>query len=348
MLETVQIITLLQGLFLIIILWINKKKYAGPTFALLILTIVSVIFFVVGNNQNGFFNEPRNWFFFDSSIFITFLLLFSKYYTSDSTKFRKRDFLYFLPNLAYFIVEGYENEFVIEGSFYIELSELIIEIIFLLYLVSIIFLSLKSIRQKWISIFIFPLFLIMGFSLVNQTLSWLGIDSIDFFNNPANVAYALIIIALLLYFITFKMIMDPAEMVHLLPAKKYKTSGLNDGMIEEYKQRMTVFMEVEKGYMESTLSLSSLSEKLNIPKQYISEILNMHLNTNFQDFVNGYRIEEFIDKLNKPEYANLTLVGIANEVGFNSKSNFYTAFKKAKGVTPTEYRKSLIIAKNKS
>ncbi|HPE82278.1 MAG: helix-turn-helix transcriptional regulator [Aequorivita sp.] len=181
----------------------------------------------------------------------------------------------------------------------------------------------------------------MGFSLVNQFFAWVGINNIDFFNNPKNVSYALIVIALLLYFITFKMIMAPAEMVHLSQQKKYKTSGLNNEMIIEYKKQLIDYMEIEKGYMENTLSLGTLSDKLNIPKQYISEILNMHLNTNFQDFVNGYRVEAFTKKMGQSEYENLTLEGIAYEVGFNSKSNFYTAFKKAKGLTPSEYRKSI-------
>jgi YesN/AraC family two-component response regulator len=93
--------------------------------------------------------------------------------------------------------------------------------------------------------------------------------------------------------------------------------------------------------MDSKLSLTSLAEKLEIPKQYISEILNIHMDTNFQDFVNGYRIDAFLERLNDPKYSNYSLLGIANDVGFSSKSNFYATFKKHKGITPTEYRKSL-------
>ena len=66
-------------------------------------------------------------------------------------------------------------------------------------------------------------------------------------------------------------------------------------------------MEEEKGFMDSSLSLTSLAQRLEIPKQYISEILNTHLNTNFQDFLNGYRIDAFIEKLNDTKYSNYSL-----------------------------------------
>jgi AraC-like DNA-binding protein len=57
--------------------------------------------------------------------------------------------------------------------------------------------------------------------------------------------------------------------------------------------------------------------------------------------VNGYRVAAFLERLNDANYSNLSLVGIATDVGFSSKSSFYATFKKHKGVTPTEYRKSL-------
>ena len=88
-------------------------------------------------------------------------------------------------------------------------------------------------------------------------------------------------------------------------------------------------------------SLTSLSQELEIPKQYISEILNVHLRTSFQDFVNGYRVNAFIACLGEEQYEHFTLMGIASEVGFNSKSSFYSIFKKHQGLTPSEYKKTM-------
>jgi AraC-like DNA-binding protein len=181
----------------------------------------------------------------------------------------------------------------------------------------------------------------MGFALINEILVWLGIANIPYFNDPANNTYTLIIIAFLFYFMAWKLVVAPSEIVLFSEMKKYKTSGLNENLIEDYSKKIIAFMEEENGFMDSKLSLSLLSEKLEIPKQYISEILNTLLNTNLQDFVNRYRVEAFIERLNDAKYANYSLLGIANHVGFSSKSSFYATFKKYKGMTPTEYRKLL-------
>lgn len=83
-----------------------------------------------------------------------------------------------------------------------------------------------------------------------------------------------------------------------------------------YKKKIISFMETDEGYIDTNLSLPLLSEKLDIPKQYISEILNVHLNTNFQNFLNRYRTEAFIEELNSLKSFNLTFVGMASAVGF--------------------------------
>jgi len=65
------------------------------------------------------------------------------------------------------------------------------------------------------------------------------------------------------------------------------------------------------------------------------------MDVSFQDFINKYRVEEFIYRLRNGENDHFTLLGIANQVGFNSKSSFNATFKKFKGLTPTDYRKKL-------
>lgn len=341
MLKILQVITLLQGLFLLVALMANRRKYQKPTFWLLIGSIISILFYVVGDDENGFFIENRDWFFFDSSLFITFFLLFVLYFVSQNKTFRAKHLLFFLPNLFYFIIEIYENFSPAEDVFFIEILELLVELSFLGYLLFSVHAILKAKRQKWMVYFIIPLAVIMGFALFNEILSWLGIGGISYFSDPANNTFTLIVIAFLFYFMVWKLVVAPSEIIPLFQIKKYKTSGLNENLIDEYTKKIVGYMEDENGFMDGGLSLTSLAQKLEIPKQYISEILNTHMNTNFQDFVNGYRINAFIEKLNDSKYSNYSLLGIANDVGFSSKSNFYATFKKHKGVTPTEYRKSI-------
>ncbi|MCA1967435.1 MAG: helix-turn-helix domain-containing protein [Flavobacterium sp.] len=101
-------------------------------------------------------------------------------------------------------------------------------------------------------------------------------------------------------------------------------------------------MKIDKLYLNGKLSIQDVSEKLNIPKHYISEVLNEHMKTNFQDFINEYRVEEFIKRLKNDQNNQFTLLGIAIDVGFNSKSSFNAIFKKFKGLTPTEFKKNLV------
>ncbi|WP_456264238.1 helix-turn-helix domain-containing protein [Flavobacterium psychrophilum] len=104
-------------------------------------------------------------------------------------------------------------------------------------------------------------------------------------------------------------------------------------------------MEMDKLYLNGKLSIQDVSNELNIPKQYISEVLNEHMKTNFQDFINEYRVEEFIKRLKNDPNNQFTLLGIATEVGFNAKSSFNSIFKKFKGLTPNQFKKNL--AENK-
>ena len=99
-------------------------------------------------------------------------------------------------------------------------------------------------------------------------------------------------------------------------------------------------MALEKIYLNENLSLREFALHLKADPNLISFILNNHLDNNFYDFVNRYRIEEVKTKLNDPAYKHLTLLGIALESGFNSKTTFNRVFKQITGITPTEFQKA--------
>ena len=108
MLKTLQIIALLQGLFVLSVLFVNRKDYKKTTFWLLFGSLLSVLFYILGDDENNLFVQQADWFLFDSSLFVTFLFLFFRYYKSGKEKFAKLDYLFFLPNIIYFIIEGLE------------------------------------------------------------------------------------------------------------------------------------------------------------------------------------------------------------------------------------------------
>jgi AraC-like DNA-binding protein len=105
-------------------------------------------------------------------------------------------------------------------------------------------------------------------------------------------------------------------------------------------QRIKNYMDEDEPFLDPSLTVKSLSEKISIPHRELSVLINQELGQHFFDFVNGYRIEKAKSILKDNTKTKLTVLEILYEVGFNSKSSFNTAFKKHTGQTPTAFRKS--------
>jgi putative ABC transport system permease protein len=94
-------------------------------------------------------------------------------------------------------------------------------------------------------------------------------------------------------------------------------------------------------YQDPDLSLSSLAEKLDQSPHELSRIINTALKKSFNDFINEYRVAEVARKMQDPAYDHLTLLGIAYESGFNSKTTFHRIFKQMTRKSPAEYKTGL-------
>lgn len=119
---------------------------------------------------------------------------------------------------------------------------------------------------------------------------------------------------------------------------RYARSGLRDDQADEYLNRLLRFMNDEKPYLSGDLSISDLSRKTGIPKHFITEVLNEKYGRNFFSFINEYRVREVLARLNDPRYQHYTILAIAFDAGFNSKSTFNSFFKAYTGKTPSAYR----------
>lgn len=118
---------------------------------------------------------------------------------------------------------------------------------------------------------------------------------------------------------------------------KYVTSNLDIKEALKLNNDLQTIMELNKPYLKSDLTLQALSQEINIKPHYLSQIINQYHQKNFSDFVNFYRVKE-AQKLIL-QNSNLKIEAIGYESGFNTKTTFYTAFKKVSGCTPSEYRK---------
>jgi len=100
-------------------------------------------------------------------------------------------------------------------------------------------------------------------------------------------------------------------------------------------------IEVGHLYRDPDLSVGTLAEQLNLPAHELSRIINIGLKRNFSDLINEYRIRDVVAKFRNPAYNHITLLGIAYESGFNSKTTFNRAFKEITGKSPVEYKSEL-------
>lgn len=124
-------------------------------------------------------------------------------------------------------------------------------------------------------------------------------------------------------------------------AEKYSRSGLKDEQAEEYLTILLDYMESEKPYLDGNLTIHDLSQKTGISRHYITQVLNEIYGKNFFTFINEYRTREVIERFSDSRYDHYTILAIAFDSGFNSKSTFNSFFKSQTGQTPSKYRENL-------
>lgn len=119
--------------------------------------------------------------------------------------------------------------------------------------------------------------------------------------------------------------------------KTTKKPLLDATLAQTYTQKLVAYFNESSPYLNANLSLRSLANELEIHPNQLSWVLNDSLGKNFNEFVNQYRIEHFKSLAHDKSYAHYTIMGLALESGFNSKTVFNTYFKKSTGLTPKQY-----------
>ncbi|WP_104734985.1 helix-turn-helix domain-containing protein [Hanstruepera ponticola] len=122
--------------------------------------------------------------------------------------------------------------------------------------------------------------------------------------------------------------------------KKYKQALLDTNEIEKYSKELEQIMVDYKLYLNPDLALKDLASYLELPANYVSQLLNLGFQKNFSEYVNSYRVKEFKERILLEENKGLTIMAVAYDSGFNSKTVFNTFFKKIEGMTPNAYLKS--------
>ena len=124
---------------------------------------------------------------------------------------------------------------------------------------------------------------------------------------------------------------------------KYAGSKLKDSEAKLYVEKLDKHIASSKPYLNPDLTLLQLASEINITSHLLSQIINDHYKLNFFDYINQYRVQEFKVAVADPKNKNYSLLGIAFECGFNSKSAFNRMFKKSTGLTPSQFKESHFI-----
>lgn len=123
--------------------------------------------------------------------------------------------------------------------------------------------------------------------------------------------------------------------------QRYAHSKLSEADAIAIDKRLIRHMEEAKPYLDNQLSLRQLAECLSVNTNYLSQVINEQHGKNFFEFINEYRVDALKEMLEKPENRQFTILSLAFECGFNSKTTFNTAFKRITGFTPSQYLKKV-------
>jgi AraC-like DNA-binding protein len=126
-------------------------------------------------------------------------------------------------------------------------------------------------------------------------------------------------------------------------AVKYGSSSLSSEESKKGFARFQRAMEVDRAFLRTDLTLDRLAEELGLARTYLSQVINEHCGRPFLEVVADYRVDQAQRILCDDKSSHLTVEAVGLRAGFQSKSAFYTAFRKRAGEAPAAYRRRFIL-----
>lgn len=181
--------------------------------------------------------------------------------------------------------------------------------------------------------------LLMAFAIVHHAVF---LFTPDFCTNGLFLSLAGFIISTGYFGLKQSVIINQDDDLGQTAKPRYAGSSLSAEQGRSYYEQLEEFMKKEKPFLDGSLTIQGLSELIQAPAHTLSQVINEQYGQNFFDFINSYRVEEVKRKINDPEFKNYSLLGIALDSGFNSKTAFNRVFKKQTSLTPGEFKKTTI------
>ena len=353
-LETVSILATLHCLVLSLVILFSKffrsknNQYLG--FTLFIISIVGINnwFWDIGTNPIIIsFLDLFLWqFLYPTTLFVFF------YKTSNQTSHNSNHLkYYYLP----FIILSTLNIFLslstnfqlyslpniilkYTSKFYKIIS--LLSIIFPIYMIVLSYKQMlvykNSLSIKWLKYLLGFLSLIIIFGVVLESHRFL-------FSKKLPLIYLWTFSSIFIYWLTynglyrFKLSNDQYEIRAINKREKKKTIESVNSKSSHFK-KLKFLIEKNKIHHNPSLSRDSVAETLEISNSYLSQIIKENTSINFSDYINSHRINDVKIMLKDPAFDKYSLLSIGLECGFNSKTSFYTNFKKETGLTPKEFK----------
>ncbi|HEY9115939.1 MAG TPA: helix-turn-helix transcriptional regulator [Bacteroidales bacterium] len=189
---------------------------------------------------------------------------------------------------------------------------------------------------KWFWIFLSGQFLI----IVGMTteIVWKTPASIEPYHFGMNVTTLFVLMTSLAFLFFPRILYGNFLDEHSNSREKYFKSKLSENKKADILESLNLYLRSnKKPFLNPKLSLEEVSGKLSVLPKHLSQVINEKTGSNFNQYINEYRVEESKKILASPEYVKLKIEAIAQTAGFNSKSQFYEAFKKYAGMTPKQF-----------
>lgn len=342
---------------------ITKKNRTKGDILLFVYFIINSLIFLIGYLSYEYSSfEDLRFFLINIELLITPIwFLYVYYLISGKTLGRRKAVKYFIPyffSFLYLNVKAFElsrsdfdkfiyKPFLEQPLFFglISMMEFLVVPFFSLLILRLLIKHRIKIKQlysykkgvdlKWLNIII----------LIN-IIGWLFIYIPYFFNWTEDLILGLSLNAFLIFYIGFfgikqtKIFIFEGEKKVNDRKEKYTKSAIDKSSITKLKERLISYMEVDKPYLDNELNIYKIAKDLGVSNHNLSQVFTIGLNKSFYNVINEYRVEEFKSKIEAGEHKEFTLLSLAMDSGFNSKSSFNRIFKNITGITPSSYIKS--------
>ena len=197
-------------------------------------------------------------------------------------------------------------------------------------------LSMKA-RLSWLKkiLILFGLLVLMYLGIVIYVLV------IGYYSVTGNFIYSMLL-GCMIYIVAWQTYLNVAVLNPHFD-KRYRSITMDEQSELVLLKQLVYFFEDEKIFLDPDIRINSLAKKLDTTAHILSKIINERLGKNFSELINQYRIEEAKKRMTDPAFAHLSIMGIAMDVGFTSKSAFNESFKKQNGLTPSAYLKQAVL-----